>query len=260
MTRVRCADGRVHFSELKKIALSPLHYKHACENATEATRAMSVGTIGHHIVLGPRADKGLVVYKGGRRQGKEWDAFKAEHKDAEIVTVAEWEEGEAIAAAILGDPIAKPYLDGLHEVPLEWTDGGIDFATRGVDTVGEDFISECKSTVSAEPSRFQRLALNMMYHVQMVMSLDAVNFHRDLQGRPRVPDSRLFIIGCESKPPHPVTVLHLTPQVVELARKTLALWTERLRTCEENDFWPSYSQGVVELDAPAWMYPEDEDE
>jgi exodeoxyribonuclease VIII len=241
----------IHFSELKKMALSPLHYKAAIEKATEPTRAMSVGTIAHHIVLGERTDKKLVVYRGGIRRGKEWDAFKAEHDGAEIVTVPEWDEGEAIAKAILADPVAAPFLKGQHEVPLEWDSAGMKFATRGVDVIGDGFVAELKSTASAEPGRWQRLALNMFYHVQMVM------YREGAASRSLVaPDCPLYVIGCESKPPYPVTVLHLTPAMIELAQKTIAIWTERLRSCEENNFWPGYAQSVVEWDCPAWMTPD----
>jgi len=242
------------FSELKKMALSPLHYKYACENKTEATRSMSIGTIAHAIVLGERADKKLVVWEGVRR-GKLWDEFATEHKDDDIVTSSEWTSGEQIAEAVVKHPEAARLLTGKREVPMQWEHAGMAFATRGVDVIGDGFITELKSTQSAEPSRFSRLSINMFYHCQMVLYRQGA-----AELKLVAPGADLFIVGVESKPPYPVSVLHITQPVIELAAKTLALWCERLRSCQENDYWPGYSEAVVEMGLPAWMSDDVEDD
>ena len=129
------------------------------------------------------------------------------------------------------------------------------FATSGVDVIGDGFITELKSTQSAEPARFSRLALNMHYHAQMVLYRQGA-----MELGLVAPAADLFIVAVESKPPFPVSVLRLTQPVIDLAAKTLALWCERLRTCEENDHWPGYSSAVIDMDLPAWMYDADDAE
>ncbi len=53
--------------------------------------------------------------------------------------------------------------------------------------------------------------------------------------------------------PYAVTVMKLTEATIAQGKKSIAIWTEKLRTCRENDHWPSYTQTVVDYELPPWM-------
>lgn len=245
----------VHFSSLKQFALSPAHFKASCEAELENTRAMRVGTVTHHLVLGPHTTRPCTLYTGGDRKGKDWLRFAEENAGRDIVTQAEWDDGEEVARAVLADPAARQILEGCRrEVPLKWTDAGIDCATDGIDFVGQGWIGDLKTTTCTEPAAFSRHATRLLYHVQMAWMQNAA--HKN-----GIDTSKgVFLLGVETSRPHVVTVLRMTPESLDLGRKTFTIWLEKLRVCRDNDFWPGYTQTPVDFQLPAWLAEgEDED-
>ncbi len=69
-----------------------------------------------------------------------------------------------------------------------------------------------------------------------------------------------MLIGVETKPPYAVTVFELTEDAIAQGRKMCAIWLERLRASEENDFWPTYAQAPVPFDLPPWMSTGDDED
>ncbi len=247
----------VHFSNLKAMARSPAHFKESCKPRGEATRAMRVGTIGHHIVLGPHRTRPLIKYDGDARKGKEWATFLAENEGkGEIVTQTEWDDGDVMAQAVLADPQASKLLAGCHrEVPLEWTDGGLACATDGIDLVAPgdgEYIGDLKFTNSSEPAQFSRHAIRQWWHCQMVWQ------QRGAQAN-KIAARDLYLVGCESEPPYVVTVLHLAGEELELGAKSIGRWLERLMLCRESNHWPGYTQTIAEFVVPRWISEQEDD-
>lgn len=227
----------VHWTDLKRIALSPAHFLAGLETHRD-TPAMRLGRLVHTIVLGgpPSA-----VWNGERR-GNAWKEFQAANEGREIVTVAEVERATAIANAVLESPIARPYLAGKPEVPAEWSYLGRRFCTRGIDLLGDgDFLTDLKTSTCVEPVRFSRQCLRLGYHAQLAAYLRA----SEALGQPK---QRAFIIGVETVEPYAVTVIHVGPSSLDAGERLNRLWTERLLACEAANEWPTYTQSVVELD------------
>ena len=112
----RAAAG-VNVSSLKELARSPLHYRYAKDNPNPTTSAMSLGTAAHCATLEPeRFAAEFVTWTGGRRAGKEWDAFKADAEAAQrlILTEDERDTALAIAQAVRACPDAMVYLRHGH--------------------------------------------------------------------------------------------------------------------------------------------------
>lgn len=227
----------VHFSQLKAIALSPLHYKAALEHPKEQTPAMRLGSLIHAMVLG-----GEYKVWDGNRRGKDWEAFKAtEGPQALIVTMAEVDKASAISDALIRHPVARQFLRGKHEVPVEWTENGRACASRGIDILGDDYVADLKSSTSVQPFRFMRACLRLAYHAQLAGYIEAMR----QQGRLI---RSAYIIGVETVYPHDVTVLRLTDRALDMGARMRRLWIERLLACEAANEWPGYAQSVVELD------------
>jgi len=237
------ADGTVHFSDLKKFAQSPAHYRHSVECPRETSRPMRIGSLVDMALL---TELQPLVYEGDRR-GKAWADFRLAHLGQEIYTRAELEDAETIITAARRDPLAREYL-GLDnperrtQVPLRWTVDGVPRSTRGVDVLIGNKLVDLKVTNSTQPGRFVWHARRSLWHCQLADYAEACAQNGiDVSGG-------LFLVGIESSAPYPVTVLRMTPGALEAGRRCLASWMEMYRACADAGQWPGYAQSPVDLD------------
>lgn len=232
------------FSNLKHIARSPLHYWDAVQLDRDDTLAMRIGRGAHAMVLG----EPVVLYPGKTRQGKEWDRFKAEHADKEILNRSEWARAEGIYHAIRRHRIAAPLLfdDTVLEEIIEWEFLGKKCTSRP-DSRRTDgrILTDLKTTRSAEPGWFRRDAMLRVYDAQLAFydQASAYKTGRDAD--------ELYAVAVESKRPFACTVLRLTDEARERGRKMCRLWMEQLLNCEAANHWPDYVDHIVDLDVPA---------
>lgn len=252
--RIVADDGCVHYSHLKKLSLSGRQYLHAVNAENETTRPMRVSTIVHHVVLGPRADKKIVVY-GGDRKGNAWKDFAREHAGDEIVTASEWADAQEMAEALKADPLVQARLDGARcEVPLTWEDGGVRCSTSGVDILSAGALGDLKGTNCAEPLIFQRQAFRMQYHAQLCW------YRRGAIANGLDVSKGLFVLGYEMKAPFEVVDLELTPALIELGERAISLWLEKYRVYRQSNQWPGYVQRPIPWDVPSWMQDDEDDD
>lgn len=261
--RVCGEDGTVHYSDLKKLALSGRQYLHAVNAPHEPTSAMLIGTIAHLLVLGGRPGAKPIVKYDGTRRGKEWEAFKAANVGAEIATATEWEAGESIAEAVKADPVARARLVGARlEVPLVWEENGLKFSTSGVDILTADgALGDLKTAPTTFPDAWTRHAFRMLYPQQLAF------YRRGARANGIDLPKGLFCLGVESKAPHEVVDLELTEDMIEYADRSVSLWIEKLRVYIDAcpaprsvQDWPGYAQAPIPWPAPAWTHRYDEDE
>jgi hypothetical protein len=248
--------SRCHFSSLKQIHQSPAHYRAALATPWEGSPSTRIGSIVHHMVLGPSTQTPVILFDGADRRAKGWKEFHASHKDSHtIVTRSEWDEAEPIANAVKSSELARQYLDGArYETPLTWEYGGLQRATRGVDIIGAGWIADLKTARCAEPRKFMREACNMFYHAQAADYREACRANG-------IACDEVYILAVETSAPYPVVVFKMVPEVLELGLRLIDKWSEKLRQCQDADQWPGYAQSAVDFEAPAWMTAgEDEDE
>lgn len=247
-------DGTIHFSQLKRLALSARQYLHACNSRGRPTKEMLIGTVVHQLVLGGRAGKRALRFDGAARKGKLWTAFQAAHSGAEILTAPEWAKAERIAAAVLADPIARARLTGARfEVPLAWEEDGLRLSTDGIDILGNGALGDLKTGSTVEPEALQRQAFKMFYHCQLAF------YRRGARAHGLDTSKGLFLLCVETGGPHEVVDLELTDPLVELADRTVSLWLAKLRTYLDADQWPGYAQAPIPWDVPGWMQGDDDE-
>jgi len=249
-------DGTHHFGHIKALALSGKQYIHRVNTPFEATAAMRLGTCVHQLVLGARPGKDVVVYPGKTRQGKTWEAFEAEHAGTDtIVTANEWSRAEEIAAAVMSDPLARPYLDSSRkEVPLAWEENGLKFSTSGVDIVTDGMIGDLKTTATVEPDAVRKQIRRMHYAEQVVF------YRRGARLNGIDVSKGLFLLCVETKAPFEVVPFELTEQRIDRCERTVSLWIERLRVYTTCGQWPGYTQAPIPLDIEAWQEDDDDEE
>lgn len=243
-------------SKLKELRRSPLHYRHACDNPREPSKAMALGTAAHCATLEPgRFIDEFVVWTGGRRAGKAWESFleDADREGMTVLTEDEHATALAIAAAVRGCPEAMKYLATGHpEVSMEWTRNGhrcrgrVDWLTT---LDGADVVVGLKTTRDCRPREFGRQSADLAYHWQWA-------FYRD--GYESVTGRTPFMIEIvvESAAPHAVAVYIIGEAVMTQGRDEYESALEELAECRASGVWPGPVQGEQELVLPPWAYGE----
>lgn len=256
--RLPMADYRalpgVHFSTLKTMDLSPLHYLHATKRADYSTSAMTLGTVVHSLVLTGHPPAGTVIWDGTRR-GKAWDEFEAAHPDRIILRAAELGDAEAMRAAVLGHTEASALLSqGDHEVTVVWESHGMPCRGR-VDWMRQGSIVELKTTRSIDPRIFMREIATRQYHAQLAFYTEgiALAFERE-------PPLCPFLIAVESAAPFDVCVYRVGADALEAGARKVAEWMRTLRACTDSDTWPGVDGGkAVDLRLPDWALADGDD-
>lgn len=233
------SDLPVRFSHLRAYGRSAMHGYHARTNEMAQTSAMQKGTAVHAMILGGRK---IVGYPGAVRRGKEYDAFVADNPDCEILTMSDYDKANRMADAVRNNPLAAPILGGYRETRLNFEWCGLQCRVTP-DVRGLDYVTELKTCADADPNKFLWHALRMHYHAQLW-------FQNIGCGANGYNISRHYIVAVESKEPYPVTVFEVQPRALDQAAKTLMLWAERLKSCEQSGMYPPYAQSVVPLDVP----------
>lgn len=253
MTLADLRDLPVRFSHLKAYGRSPAHGYHARVTDMKSTSSMQIGTAVDALIFGHRKVCG---YPGAVRHGKKYDAFCADHPDTEILTMNDYDKAYFMADAVLSNEAAKPWLQGVKQQTLRFEYMGLQCRATP-DVRGDGFLTELKTSVTADPAKFFWQSLRMQYHVQLWMQSIACEIHGY-----KVP--RHMIVCCENSAPYPVTVFEIQDRAKDMAARTLALWCERLKTCEASGQYPGYAQSIVPLDVPEedveLVYSEAEDE
>lgn len=252
------ADGTVHFSELKLIGISPMHYAHRIANPMTTTPAMRLGTLVDMLLLTEREP----IVAGDNRRSKEYLAARKLHPaEVEVFTETELERASDVVLAVRADPLACDFL-GLDDparvtqLPLRWTVQGVPMSTRGLDVVTKRRLVDLKATATAQPDRLMMQARRMGWHAQLANYEEAARQNNvDVSGG-------AFIVAVESRAPYPVTVLRFDAEALDEGMKTVSSWLETFKSHAATNHWPAYSAVPVDFvsygDADL-VYPDDED-
>jgi hypothetical protein len=252
---------RVNWSSLKEIARSPLHYRHRLEHGRPDTAAMRLGRCAHLATLEPqRFAAEVAVWTGGRRSGKDWDAFCEASAGRELLTESEAAYCHAIAGAVRADPIALRYLTGGDaEVTIQWSQrlpgaGALSVPCKArLDYRGPLAIADLKTTRDASPEAFGRQAWNLGAAGQLAWYADG---YEAATGE-RLP---CVLVAVETEPPHAVQVYRVPDAVLELGREQYRTLLGRLAICRVEDRWPGYAEEEMELTLPRWVMPAEDDD
>ena len=242
----------VRHSHLRAYGRSPAHGYHSRVSEFVPSQAMQLGSWVHGIWSGLGK---FVGYPCSQRRGKDFDKFKADNPDTTILLMADYDAGKRMAEALDNNADAVRYLTGVKEQTQFFNYNGIDCRATP-DVRGENWITELKTTANADPRFWQWHFRKMSYHVQMVMQAIGCsdNGHNI---------DHYMIVAVESKAPYPVTIFELQERARDEATRTLMLWSERLKACEQSRQWPGYSQAIVPLDVPdedvELIYPDEGD-
>ena len=241
----------LRFSHLKKYADSPAHYKHATSAESDASW-LRKGSATHALVYGTPP----VICYPGRRSGKEWDAYEAEHRGSVITIASEYEPARAMADAVRNDPMVQSLRllrpTATIETTITWDCDGIE-AQSTPDLWDDEVLVDLKTTRCAKPSWFLREMMKRYYPHQLRFYGNAIE--SKIGKRPK----ESYVIAVESVAPHPVVVYRMKPAMLTMAQRQLTMWIEEHRMCVSAGTFPGYVSHVVDVDVPEWAISDDEE-
>jgi len=245
-------------TRLKELRRSPQHYRHRLLHPKE-TAPLSLGRAAHCAVLEPeRFDRDHAVWgrrtKSGNlgpRNGKVWDAFKADNSGKSIITADEHAEVVAIQTAVRGNRDAMRYLaSGDPEVTLQWyvldhlCKGRVDWLTT---VEGEPILVGLKTSRDCRLYQFGSQAAHLGYHLQWA-------FYRDGYSTVTGKLPKVVEIVVESEAPHAVVVYVIPDEILQQGFEEYMALLEQLDECNRNKSWPGPAVGEQILSLPSWVY------
>lgn len=248
----------VNWSSLKRLRDSAMAYRYWLGRRQEDTDAFALGRLVHSLVFEPDTfEADYAIWHGGRRAGKEWDAFCSEHEGKTIFKAAEIEEAAAMAGAVRSHPLVAPYIDGgTFELPIYWTDPATGLLCKArPDWLRNrgNILLDLKTAQSIEGRRFGAAAARYGYHCQLAHYAAGVEHALGW-----VPE-QVKIVCVEKTAPYDVAIFNLTDADLYAGREEVDELLARLKAHQESDTWPGRYIEEQALQLPAWLFLEDDD-
>lgn len=262
-------------SALKKIKVSPLHYREAEEE--KETDALLFGSAYHTYILEPdKFDKqyyifddavicGALIAKGAKspramKEYKEWKDAQLSFADGK--TTIDKEDFDTLVkmkARLMAHPYARMLLsNGRNEVAymgeIETEAGTIKVKIKPDHfNQNKKIITDLKTCVSASLDDFPRHAAELDYHIQASFYSDLLE-KIDGDNRPYT----FFFIAQEKKAPFAFNLFECSPQFTSQGRYEYEMLLQLYKYCSDNNTWPGYQvfcqnkYGILELKLPSW--------
>ena len=237
----------INWSKLKHMDESPLSYRHHATAPDRDTPSRLLGRLAHSLTLEPGASDDVVVWEGGDRRGKAWQAFAAANEGRTIVKPGEIDSAREMAAAVRGHPLVAPYLPGAQfEVTTTWTDHATGLKCKArQDWMRTDTLIDMKTTTTINSLRFTSQAEKLGYFGQLA------HYRAGLVACGH-PVARVLIVAVESKAPYDVGVFEVSEMSLGSASVEVADMLARLSACLKADTWPGRYETEQPLIRPDW--------
>lgn len=250
----------VHWTGLKHMRESALHYLNATTNEREDTSSLIRLRAVHTAVLEPeKFEAEYPIFEGKTRRGKEWDAFEAANTGKSILKSSELDDIFDARDAVLANPVAAEYLrDSKREVSVKWTDKKTGLELKGrIDA--KSYSKQALVDLKAGPTEarlFAKLAARMGYHNQSRLYSDGnAAYFPDEASWPSV------LIVYEPKAPYDVVVYRWRDSAMTEAGRHNDELLARVAECRKTGIYPGRYAEEQSLELPQWMTDgEDADE
>lgn len=172
------------------------------------------------------------------------------------------ERADEIANAVRVHPLAGPIFAraGVPEASMFWTDEetGVDLKCR-VDFLPEKtagrrlVVPDLKTSADPHPDKWIKSAGDYAYHLQAVQIIEAV------RAVGYADDAAVVFVNAGKDAPHLVSVIELTHEDLDLARRQRRHAIDKFRRCTERDEWPGIDPVVHHPSLPPfYTYPAEE--
>jgi hypothetical protein len=252
-------------SRLSRLRQSPELCKYYMTNEREQTNAMRIGTAVHTEALEQELfdlnyatmpdfkpiKEGSKVVKTIKAQEAEFEAL---HPGKTFLSHNEFRDIKAQGKSIREHKLAKHFISNLKtEITILFNRDGIDCKCR-LDGYNEKLktIIDIKTTVSASPRSFEKSIFTYGYHRQAAMYLAAAK-------AAGLEANHFVFIAIEKKAPYQVGVYRMKDDVIALADKEINELLSLYKDCVKADYWPGYTEKIVDIGIPSWAVNETND-
>jgi hypothetical protein len=250
----------VNWSSLKHMRESPLHYRHELTSQTPVTAAMNIGTAAHTMILEPdRAALDLVVWEGGRRYGKKWDAFCEANTGKTIVNESEYSQLIGMRDSVRGNEHCMDLLKaGTPENVVTWNDPYYDIPCKArIDWWdGALRLVDLKTTQTTNLRQFASKAARLGYHNQLAYYRSGLALALSQIMGKQIDETEIdvSIIAVEQSAPYDCVLLSVTDDQLYPGLEENIELLALLADCEESGNWRGRYQAPQLLELPAWVY------
>lgn len=248
----------INQSSLKEMLRSPAHYKWAKENPFTPTSSMAFGTAMHCFILEPsKFEDQFAVGPMGitDKRTKAWKDFEKDIGERAVIS-----HDDYLGLVSVKDQIAKDhqlsylFAEGVAESTIVWEDKAtslkckarLDFVTPN------NIIVDLKTSKDARSFSFSKSISDYCYHIQAAYYIDALcavtNVHRG--------QVQFKFVVVENTAPWGVKIYRLGEESIEIGRNKYRQALLAIKKCRELDRWPGYVVNESEINLPAYMLGE----
>ncbi|MER6534370.1 PD-(D/E)XK nuclease-like domain-containing protein [Streptomyces sp900105755] len=227
----------------------PAQFKYDRDNPQPPKREFDLGHAAHKLVLGIGEELEPLDFDTYLTKAAKQARDEAREAGAVPLLTHEWEQVQAMAAAIRQHPVAGPLFTpgtGRAELSLFWTDRETGVRCR----VRPDWLKEMpglalgvdyKTIRSADPETVSRAIRDHSYHQQDALYTDGIWAVLD-------PEDVRFIFVFQSKiPPYLITVRELADQDRDIGRARNQRALRLYKDCESTGIWPDWTGPITEI-------------
>lgn len=238
---------------LKKIAVSPAHYKYG---EFKQTAAMFTGSATHAAILEPDlfAKQYAFLPQGKDRRSSEYKALCAEHGADNVLTNLDRFQILQMQRAVKANPVANKWLyeeEGRNELSVYAKDPetGVLVRCRFDRLLNRGFSPDLKTTVDASHRGFSNAIAKYGYAFQAAFYMDTYYWAtgQRLEG--------FGFLAVESKAPYNVMCYRLDDESIEVGRSQYRAALNKYAECLESGVWHGYDDCELEMliGLPDWM-------
>ena len=252
------AHDSISRSELSTLnSKTPYHYMFSKAHGNfKQTPDLLVGSAVHKIFLERETfDEDFAVAPNlnlRTKAGKEEFAIfseEAKGKGQEVLTVDQMAKVKAIGDALHSQKrVTNLVKGGVAERSIFRPLNGLMLKSRPDYYIeSSNTILDLKTTRDATTSEFLRSIIKYQYYRQDAYYSDSVaHFTGEIP--------RFIFIAVEKEPPYQANLIELEPSFKMVGRAEYLKALSRIKECQDNDYWPSFSEEPVKLDCPEWLW------
>lgn len=242
----------LHSTSLRRALVSPLEYHYYTTNEQEDSDTYRIGRAAHTATLEPlQFLREYILWEGGTRRGKDWDAFEIEHAGKTILKAEQYDVATAASEAIRSHPVAGPLFVGAgrNELSIQFRHESGALCKARIDRLCDAALIDIKTAADITPHGFAAAAFRYGYFTQMAFYADAVK----AAGLGVFP---VKIVVVQKKAPFDVTVYDIGDDELAAGRKEYERAIAIVAECEASGKWPGQAPiEALPLKLPHWALP-----
>lgn len=249
----------LRWSRLRALRVSPKAFRWAVDHEDEDddTISLRIGRAVHAALLEPAKFLTDFAIWPKTRRGKEWEKFRDEHPDHDIITETEAELVEHCVKAIQSHGPAMSILtSGAHfEHTLTWVDAATSVKCKARVDIVNGRLSDLKTSRSVAPRMFAAQVARFGYLGQLAFYTRGLNANGFEMTKPPA------LVAVETSAPFDVVVFRPSADDLRRADEEIDALLRRYVECVEANEWPGIAEtDELDLVMPAWAFDTNEPE